>query len=282
MAAFRDKSPFPGMNPYLQRHWPDVHVTLIGHCRDALNDLLPPDLIARAEQQVGIGGDEDVGERPTRATPDVRVWQPSSDAESDDGGVAVMAAPPPRVKVAPMRLRLDSPRKRRWLEIREADGGRLVTVVEFLSPANKRGRGRREFVRKRNRLLRGRVNVVEIDLTRGGPWRRLFGGMSLPAAAAATYRVAIFVPARGGRFVPWLHPMPLREPLAEITIPLRRKEPPVKLALQPLVDRAYHGGRYGRTTDYAKPPDPPLSADDAAWAGSLLAESAAAPGGEIG
>ena len=37
-----------------------------------------------------------------------------------------------------------------------------------------------------------------------------------------------------------------------------------KLALQPLLDPAYENGRYDRTIDYSRPPDPPLEEDDAA------------------
>jgi hypothetical protein len=41
------KSPFPGMDPYLERHWPDVHSALVMSARGVLNELLPPDLVAR-------------------------------------------------------------------------------------------------------------------------------------------------------------------------------------------------------------------------------------------
>ena len=35
------KSPFPGMDPYLERHWRDVHAELISLARTALNKELP-------------------------------------------------------------------------------------------------------------------------------------------------------------------------------------------------------------------------------------------------
>ena len=58
--------------------------------------------------------------------------------------------------------------------------------------------------------------------------------------------------------------------LPSIPIPLRRKDPEVRLDLQELVDLAYESGRYGRRLDYFKPLDPPLSEEDAAWSAGLL------------
>ena len=41
-------SPFPGMDPYLESRWSDVHVKLIGFIGEALQPLLPPALRARS------------------------------------------------------------------------------------------------------------------------------------------------------------------------------------------------------------------------------------------
>jgi hypothetical protein len=35
-------SPFPGMDPYLEQHWGDVHASLIIDGRDQLQQRLPP------------------------------------------------------------------------------------------------------------------------------------------------------------------------------------------------------------------------------------------------
>ena len=40
------KSPFPGMNPYLEQHWRDVHARLITYASDAIQAQLPPGLRA--------------------------------------------------------------------------------------------------------------------------------------------------------------------------------------------------------------------------------------------
>jgi hypothetical protein len=45
-------SPFPGMDPYLEAHWRDVHASLIIYARDALQGVLPGSLRARVEERV--------------------------------------------------------------------------------------------------------------------------------------------------------------------------------------------------------------------------------------
>src|SRR6185503_4565345 len=45
-------SPFPGMDPYLEAHWRDVHASLIIYARDALQPALPGWLRVRAEERV--------------------------------------------------------------------------------------------------------------------------------------------------------------------------------------------------------------------------------------
>ena len=46
-------SPFPGMDPYLERHWGDVHTRLITSASDPLQKFLPKDLRARVEERTG-------------------------------------------------------------------------------------------------------------------------------------------------------------------------------------------------------------------------------------
>src|SRR5437870_7625262 len=66
------KSPFPGMDPYLEQHWEDVHQRLIVYACDALQPHLPEDLRARVEERVFI---ESESERLRHIVPDVHVSQ---------------------------------------------------------------------------------------------------------------------------------------------------------------------------------------------------------------
>ena len=58
--------------------------------------------------------------------------------------------------------------KVRYLEVRDREGRDLVTVIELLSPSNKRaGDDRESYLKKRSELLRSPAHLVEIDLLRG-------------------------------------------------------------------------------------------------------------------
>ena len=43
-------SPFPGMDPYLEPFWLDVHARLVTYAADALAEQLPEDLVASTEE----------------------------------------------------------------------------------------------------------------------------------------------------------------------------------------------------------------------------------------
>lgn len=119
----RMKSPFPGMDPYLEKYWGDVHSALIIYTRDALQPGLPPDLLARVEERVFV--ETELGAN-RRIIPDVHVAMALR-----EGGTAV--AEPEVFEV------LEEPITERYLEIRMRDGGKVITVIEFLGPANKSG-----------------------------------------------------------------------------------------------------------------------------------------------
>jgi len=47
-------SPFPGMDPYLEQFWRDVHARCIIYAADQLQARLPADLRARVEERVFV------------------------------------------------------------------------------------------------------------------------------------------------------------------------------------------------------------------------------------
>src|SRR4051812_34353107 len=63
-------SPFPGMDPYLEQHWLDVHARLILYACDQLEAQLPTSLIARVEERVVFETEEP---RPRAVYPDVQI-----------------------------------------------------------------------------------------------------------------------------------------------------------------------------------------------------------------
>ena len=245
------------MDPYLEPHWLDVHSALAAEARRALNRLLPSGLVARVEERVAIESSEDMFQR---VGPDVRVFSPSTADTSEDVGGTVIEAPYKLV------VELD-PIIERYIRIID-DAGQLITVVEFISPTNKRQPGLDDYRRKRVALLSGGVHVVEVDLVRAGNWRALMRPEVCPPDAVSPYRITIRT--SGAHPGGYLFPISLREPLPEIPIPLRPSDKLVRLMLQPLLTSVYEDGRYERTLDYRLPLEQPLEGEDAAWADSLL------------
>src|SRR5262245_59830267 len=64
------KSPFPGLDPYLQKYWGDVHQRFALYSSDALQGQLPEGLTARIEARVFV---EEFGERRRAIAPDVQI-----------------------------------------------------------------------------------------------------------------------------------------------------------------------------------------------------------------
>ena len=252
-------SPFPGMDPYLEPHWLDVHTSLVTGARDSLNEQLPEDLIASAEERVAVesleGGERLLG-------PDVRIFEPPAAMP------AAEESPPIRIDAPDRLLAQVEPMTERFVRIIEAGTERVVTVIEFVGPTNRRGEGLHAFRSKRAELLVSGVSFVEIDLGRSGDWQALLRPHRSPPAALTPYQAAIGIPGDPGAV--YLHPIGLRDRLPAISIPLRRGDPRVTLDLQALLDRAYSSGRYHCRLDYSKPCEPPLEAADASWADALL------------
>ena len=57
-----------------------------------------------------------------------------------------------------------------FLTLRDRASNEVVTVIEVLSPSNKRpgSDGRKEYLEKRNQVLMSTAHLIELDLLRGG------------------------------------------------------------------------------------------------------------------
>lgn len=255
------------MDPWLERHWGDIHGSIIPYCRDLIADGLPPTLFARVEETVYlIESGEDVG----RFQPDYSVfdttYRDGGDLQGAEGTLAV--AEPVRLRVSDETVTLGH------IEIRRLEGDEpLVTAIEIISPTNKLDpRNRRQYVNKRQAYYQAGVNVVEIDLLRAGeplidvPWKRLRPELLTP------YRACIRrVPRPDADTEIEYYPLRLQHRLPRLRIPLRPQDPDVVLDLQQPINLAYEKGRYGLTLKYNDPaPPPPLSDADAAWVADVL------------
>jgi hypothetical protein len=152
-------------------------------------------------------------------------------------------------------------RKEPYLEIRDRESRQLVSAVELLSPTNKRsGPDREQYLHKRRRYFYARVNLVEIDLLRGGP------RLPLEDLPPCDYYALVARPEEHPKVAVW--PLRLRDPLPTIPIPLRPADGDARLDLQAVVQRVYDAAGY-RHYIYDGTPNPRLSEADSAWAAQL-------------
>ena len=263
-------SPFPGMDPYIERFWNDVHGTLITYIRDALNELLPARFRATLQARVVIA----VGDV---RYPDVAVTQRAT-REDDDrgGGTATAAVPRAGLAAEPVLIRYRAePRKEYSVEVRDTKTGEtVVTAIEVLSPDNKRpGNGMDQFRAKQVEYDEGGVNRVEIDLLRRGLRLFDFDEEQLEPRLRKPYYVTVYRADRPGECK--VYAIDLRSSLPAVGVPLRAGDADIALDLQPLMGRVYRNGRF--PVDYGQPCDPPLEGADAEWAAQLLRGVPAAP-----
>lgn len=254
-------NPFPGMNPFLEGRG-DFHGRLVAYAADALQPQLPGDLAARLEERVFIEG----GAEDRDARPDVSIIEERRRAVGGvaaDAGVAV--AEPLVIRLGPHEV------TESFIQILDArSGNRVITMIEFVSPSNKRpGPGRQLYVRKQQEARDAAVNLAEIDLTRGEENVTIADPAHVAAHRRGLYHASVW------RAVSWSEvlyfPIPLRARLPVIPIPLRPEDRDVTLDLQALVNQAHERGRYG-PSDYRRDPDPPLSPDDADWVDKIVAD----------
>lgn len=255
-------SPFPGMNPYLEREgiWQDFHTRYVAALSDALTEQVLPDYIVSLEEHLYIHEPpEPEGYRIGRSDLAVKPGEPRWRA-SHETATAVMDAPAYSVEPVNVTETVAEP----YLEIRSRDDEEIVTVLELLSPSNKRsGPDRDVFVAKRRKYFHSYVNYVELDLLRG------FEQMPLEETPVCDYRITVKRTTAWPRVGLW--PLRLRDPLPEIPIPLKPHDRDAKLNLGEVLNQVYDRAGY-RFRIYAAPPRPPLLPDEASWANALIAE----------
>lgn len=252
-------SPFPGMNPYLEdpQLWPEVHSRLIVAIADRLNPQVMPKYRVAVERRVYEMID---GDSITVGIPDVSVSRSSQQT-------AKLPAPSAAVATQPRRILLPIPEEVResYLEIRDVATGSVITVIELISPKNKKaGPGRDTYETKRLRLLSSRTNFVEIDLIRAG--RSM---VNLAPSESSSYSAVVSpVPLRPEAE---LYAFGLQEEMPTLSIPLIAEDPAITLDLQQVLDETYDRAGLDLAIDYSQPPPlPKLSPEDQAWVASIL------------
>ncbi len=256
-------SPFPGMDPWLEQPglWSELHTSLITALRDALGPVLRPRYRVAIEQQVYLTALEP-GEVAGR--PEAGVVQYAQEAPPVmAGGPGVSVAEPITVELPYEEV------TERYLEIRKPDTREVITVIEILSPTNKRpGDGRDQYEQKRQKIARSRTHLVEIDLLRDWePMDFLGPGRS----RSADYRILVSQSNR--RPQAELYPFNVRDPIPRFRLPLQPDDEEPVVDLKPLLDGIYDRASFDLVVDYSEDPVPPLAKDVPAWAAKLLREA---------
>lgn len=239
---------FPGMNPYLENPalWSEVHSWLIVELARELNPSLIPKYRAAVEKRVYM-------DSLLVGIPDASVFQQKPGNSRSNVVTTEVLSKPIRVT-----LPLTEEITERYLEIREVKTGRVITVVEVLSPKNKRvGEGRDKYLTKRQKILDSATHLVEIDLLRTGNF------MPMVQEIRSDYR--ILVSRANLRPEAELYPFNVTESIPQFLFPLQLpdEEPVVNLA--EILTQVYQEAALDLAIDYSVQPVPPLSESDFEW-----------------
>ncbi|MBI5305843.1 MAG: DUF4058 family protein [Chloroflexi bacterium] len=246
-------SPFPGMDPYLEHPemWLDVHHRFITAIADALAPRVRPKYRIAIEKRTYTA---DPGNSQFAGRPDVEVLR---DRVAEY--VAVESATSPISVTVPVPDVIQEG----YLEVRAVATGEVITAIEILSSANKRqGKGRRAYMRKRERVLDSATHLVEIDLLRDGE------PLPMSGSKPADYRILVSRADKRPRAD--LYVFSVREPMPVFPRPLQRGDDEPRVELQTWLNAMYDRAGYDLGVNYRGDATPPLQGDDATWADALL------------
>jgi len=254
-------NPFPGMNPWLEHPalWHDVHFRLIAALARYLSPLLSPCYFVAVESQAYIA--TGFASSPTVRYPNVSVVQ----AREMQSRYAVCS----QAGLVPYTVEVPVPDviEETYLQIREASTGQVITIIEILSPTNKRpGSGRQKYERKRLEIFSTATHLVEVDLLRDWPPMPMTG-----VVVASDYRILVRRGTQGNQAN--LYPFDVRDSMPPFPLPLQADDVEPVVDLSVLLDEVYAEANYALRLNYTQPPIPPLPTEKDQWARGILAQN---------
>jgi hypothetical protein len=158
--------------------------------------------------------------------------------------------------------------KEAFIEVRQRSDGRLITLLEVISPANKiTSEGRRQYLDRRAEVKTMNAHIVEVDLVLQGQTLIEYAKDSSP-----TWDYAVVVTR-------WTHPdryeiysATLPKRLPRFRVPLASDDRDTVLDLQAAVVRAYDQGDFFKLIDYGREPATKLSDENRRWLNDRLKE----------
>lgn len=246
-------SPFPGMDPFLEmQEWEDFHTTFNTVLRECLSPALEPDYLVRVERRVYV---ERVGTEPeTMRRADIAV------VAVDSGPATGRLSQVSGTMTAECELPMPIERRETYLVVRDRETMQVVTVIELLSPSNKRrnGDGRREYLTKREEFLSSSTHLVELDFLRGG--------LRLPVVGALPPGDYYAIVSRANRRPRCeVYAWTLHDKLPSIPIPLKLGDDDAIISLQEVFETVYQRARYDLSVKYDAALDPPLNEAELQW-----------------
>jgi hypothetical protein len=157
------------------------------------------------------------------------------------------------------------------LELRQRSDGRLVTLVEVISPANKTTpEGRQAYLARRHDAQHHNAHLVEIDLVlQGTPL------VEPRDDTPKTWDYAVIVSRWTQRDRSQVYPTTLGKALPRFRVPLASDDRDTVIDLQAAVNRAYDQGDFFEKIDYTRGPSTKLSDEQRTWLSRRLRDDKA-------
>jgi hypothetical protein len=153
-----------------------------------------------------------------------------------------------------------------YIEIRQRTDGRLVTLVDVVSPTNKTTpSGRQAYLKKRTEGKQGGANLVELDLVLQGTPTLEYSRDGLPDW---DYAVTVTRATQPERYE--IYTATLQKRLPRFRLPLASDDRDTVLDLHTAFTRCYEQASFANQIDYRRDPSVPLNDDDRRWLNELL------------
>ncbi|MEQ1825387.1 MAG: DUF4058 family protein [Pirellula sp.] len=258
-------SPFPGMDPFIENQkWEDFHTSFMSAIRDALVPSVRPKYVVDVEKRVYLERIDPVAPVQTLVADAAIYHRFDHLTPSGPTGAGTALASEPSIVPKVCTIPYFEEHRETFITIRRGSPSEVVTVIELLSPTNKRKgtEGREQYLEKVHALMKTKASLVELDLLRGGE------------------RSTVSNPPPGDYFALVSKPKP--RPLAEvygwawndrlprILIPLSIEDPDVPLDLQAVFDLVYDRAGYDYSINYQLPVSPAFAEPDARYVQSRL------------
>jgi hypothetical protein len=153
-----------------------------------------------------------------------------------------------------------------FIEVRQRSDGRLVTLVDVVSPSNKTtDAGRLAYLTKRGEAKAGGANLVEIDLVLQGQPTLDYSREGLPEW---DYAVTVTRATHAEKHE--IYSSTLQKRLPRFRLPLAADDRDTVLDLHASFTRCYDQAGFGAQIDYQRDPPGRLVDEDRQWVHDLL------------